>query len=362
MGLFSSTPQGHVGIDAGSDAIKVVELAGSYRSGFRLVRMGMAPSPPVAMRDGVPTAPEELGSHIRALLDRAGVRLDRAVMGVGGQAVTVREIRVPPMTKQELAAAVRYEAERYLPYNIKEVYMDYQVLGETTEENRRMLDVIVVAARQDVVDQIMAVAEAARVQLRILDIESFALLRSVVPLSTNGETIGVVDLGAEASDILITAGQRLRFTRNIPIGGQVLLSAIHEAMDVDLPTAKSLLEEKGEVLEEGAVSVDHTTERLHDIIAPHIGDLVTEIRRSLDYYQTRSRAAVVNQILLAGGLAHLRNLDKTIAAELGIPTSVALPFVNVKVNPQAHPPEQIQALGSSMAVAVGLAMRGGDVS
>lgn len=362
MGLFSSTPQAHVGIDAGSDAIKVVELAGSYRSGFRLVRMGMAPSPPVAMRDGVPTAPEELGSHIRALLDRAGVRLDRAVMGVGGQAVTVREIRVPPMTKQELAAAVRYEAERYLPYNIKEVYMDYQVLGETTEENRRMLDVIVVAARQDVVDQIMAVAEAARVQLRILDIESFALLRSVVPLSTNGETIGVVDLGAEASDILITAGQRLRFTRNIPIGGQVLLSAIHEAMDVDLPTAKSLLEEKGEVLEEGAVSVDHTTERLHDIIAPHIGDLVTEIRRSLDYYQTRSRAAVVNQILLAGGLAHLRNLDKTIAAELGIPTSVALPFVNVKVNPQAHPPEQIQALGSSMAVAVGLAMRGGDVS
>lgn len=362
MGLFSSTPQGHVGIDAGSDAIKVVELAGSYRSGFRLVRMGMAPSPPVAMRDGVPTAPEELGSHIRALLDRSGVRLDRAVMGVGGQAVTVREIRVPPMTKQELAAAVRYEAERYLPYNIKEVYMDYQVLGETTEENRRMLDVIVVAARQDVVDQIMAVAEAARVQLRILDIESFALLRSVVPLSTDGETIAVVDLGAEASDILITAGQRLRFTRNIPIGGQVLLSAIHEAMDVDLPTAKSLLEEKGEVLEEGAVSVDHTTERLHDIIAPHIGDLVTEIRRSLDYYQTRSRAAVVNQILLAGGLAHLRNLDKTIAAELGIPTSVALPFVNVKVNPQAHPPEQIQALGSSMAVAVGLAMRGGDVS
>jgi type IV pilus assembly protein PilM len=362
MGLFTSTPQAHIGIDVGSDSIKVVELAGNYRSGFRLVHMGMAPSPPVAMRDGVPTAPEELGSHIRALLDRSNIRMDRAIMGVGGQAVTVREIRVPPMTKQELTAAVRYEAERYLPYNIKEVYLDYQVLGETTEENRRMLDVIVVAARQDVVDQITAVADAARVQLRILDVESFALLRSAVPLTSDGQTTAVVDLGAEASDILITEGQRLRFTRNIPIGGQVLLAAVHEAMDVDVATAKSLLEEKGEVLEEGATASDHTTERLHDIIAPHIGDLVTEIRRSLDYYQTRSRAAVVNQILLAGGLARLKNLDKTIAAELGIATSVSLPFVNVKVNPQSQPPEQVQAVGSMMAVAVGLAMRGGDVS
>jgi type IV pilus assembly protein PilM len=116
------------------------------------------------------------------------------------------------------------------------------------------------------------------------------------------------------------------------------------------------------VLEEGATTADHTTERLHDIIAPHIGDLVTEIRRSLDYYQTRSRASVVNQILLAGGLAHLRNLARTIGSELGIATTVAGPFVNVRVNPQAFPAERLQAMGSTMGVAVGLAMRGGDVS
>jgi type IV pilus assembly protein PilM len=362
MGLFSASPQAHVGIDIGSDSIKVVELAGSQRGGYRLVHLGVAPSPPVAMRDGVPTAPDELGGHIRALLDKSGIRLDRAVMGVGGQAVTVREIRVPPMTKQELTAAVRYEAERYLPYNIKEVYMDYQVLGETTEDNRRMLDVIVVAARQDVVDQIMAVAEAARVQLRVLDVESFALLRAVVPSGGDGQTVAVVDLGSEASDILITEGPRLRFTRNIPIGGQVLITAVHEAMDIDVTTARSLLEEKGEVLEEGATTSDHTKERLHDIIAPHIGDLVTEIRRSLDYYQTRSRASVVNQILLAGGLAHLKNLDRVIAAELGIATAVAAPFVNVRASSAQFPPERLQALGSTLGVAVGLAMRGGDVS
>ncbi len=361
MALFSSAPQSHVGVDIGSDSLKVVELAGGYRSGFRLVRMGSSPSPPSVIKDGVPVAPEELGSHIRALLDRTGIRMDRGIMAVGGQAVTVREVRVPPMTKQELTAAVRYEAERYLPYNIKEVYMDYQVLGETVDEGRKMLDVIVAAARQDVVDQIVAVADAARVQLRILDVESFALLRSVVPIGSNGQTTAVVDFGAEASDILITEGTRLRFTRNIPIGGAALVAAIRDAMEVDGTTARTLLEEKGEVLEEGAGTHDPTSERLHDIIAPHIGDLVTEIRRSLDYYQTRSRAAVVNQILLAGGLARLRNLDKAIAGELGLQTTVASPFLNVKVQGAAFPPERLEAMGSTMAVAVGLAMRGGDV-
>lgn len=362
MGLFSSGAQAHVGIDVGSDTLKVAELQGAYRSGFRLLRMGTAPCPPGVIRDGVPVAPEELGSHLRALLDRTGIRTDRAIMGVGGQAVTVREVRVPPMTRQELTAAVRYEAERYLPYNIREVYMDYQVLGEATEDGRKMLDVLVVAARQDVVDHIVATADAARVQLKVLDVESFALLRSVVPGGgQGGQTVAVVDLGAEASDILITEGTRLRFTRNIPIGGVALVTAIREAMDVDVATARSLLEEKGEVLEEGATA-DHTAERLHDVIAPHIGDLITEIRRSLDYYQTRSRTAVINQILLAGGLARLRHLDKAIAGELGISTVVASPFVNVKVSPAAIPPERMEAVGSTMAVAIGLAMRGGDVA
>ncbi len=360
MGLFSSGAQVHVGIDIGSDTLKVVEVQGTQRAGFRLLKVGTAPCPPGVIRDGVPTGPEELGSHIRALLDRTGIRTERAVMGVGGQAVTVREVRVPPMTQQELTAAVRYEAERYLPYNIKEVYMDYQVLGEAAEDGRRMLDVLVVAARQDVVDRIVATADAARVQLGILDVESFALLRAVMSGAIEGQTVAIVDLGAEASDILITEGPRLRFTRNIPIGGAALVTAIHEAMDVDLTTARSLLEEKGEVLEEG-VTADHTTERLHDIIAPHIGDLITEIRRSLDYYQTRSRTAVINQILLAGGLARLRKLDRAIAAELGITTAVVSPFANVKVNTAAVPPERLEALGPTMAVALGLAMRGGDV-
>jgi len=362
MGLFSSTPQTHVGIDIGSDALKVIELAGSYRTGFRLVRMGFASGPPAAMHDGVPVAPEELGSHVRALLDRTGIKTDRVVMGVGGQVVTVREVRVPPMTKSELAAAVRYEAERYLPYNIKEVYMDFQVLGEVTEDGRKMLDVIVVAARQDVVDKIVAVADAARLQVRILDVESFALLRSAVgPSTPEAQTIAIVDFGSEASDILITEGARLRFTRNIPIGGAVLLNAVREAMDVDEATARSMVEEKGEVLEEGAAA-DHTVERLYDVVAPHIGDLVTEIRRSLDYYQTRSRSVVVNQILLAGGLARLRNLDRTIASELGLATSVVSPFANIKVNPETHPADRLAAVGPTMAVAVGLAMRGGDVN
>src|SRR3972149_2207857 len=309
MGLFKLSSPTLVGLDIGSDRLKVVEWTRTGRT-FHLARMASAPSPSSAFRDGVPTAPDEVGAQIRALMDKAGIRPGRVGGGAGGQNVTVREVRVPPMTAQELTAAVRYEAERYLPYNVQDVHMDYQVRGETSGDGRKMLDVIVVATRRDVVQRLVETVRAARLQPVIMDVESFALFRSLVGNGTEARTVVYIDLGAEASDIVITEGKRLRLTRHIPIGGNTLIHALQETLSVDAATAKTMLEERGEILDENIIPDDLTVQRIHDTIAPQIGDLVTEIRRSLDYYQTRARAAVVSQIVLTGGLARLKNLSR----------------------------------------------------
>ncbi|HEV8339445.1 MAG TPA: type IV pilus assembly protein PilM [bacterium] len=348
-----------VGLDIGSDRLKVVELTRAGRT-YHLARMASAPSPAAAFRDGVPAAPEELGPQIRALFDKAGIRTDRVVVGAGGQSVTVREVRVPPMTAQELTAAVRYEAERYLPYNVQDVHMDYQVMGESSEDGRKMLDVVVVATRRDVVQRIVETVEAAKLEPAIMDVESFALFRSLVGDGAETRTLVFIDLGAEASDIVITEGQRLRLTRNIPIGGNTLVHALEETLSVDAGAAKAMLEERGEILDENVIPDDLTVQRIHDTIAPQIGDLVTEIRRSLDYYQTRARSAVVNQIILTGGLARLRNIGRVLAAELGVPAEVGNPFSRLEVSSAAFPPDVLAVQGPSMSVAVGLALRGGD--
>ncbi|MDQ7828356.1 MAG: type IV pilus assembly protein PilM [Armatimonadota bacterium] len=359
MGLFKFSSGSLVGLDIGSDRLKVVELVRAGRT-YRLARMATLPSPAGAFRDGVPVAPDEVGAQVRALFDKAGIRTDRVVVGAGGQNVTVREVRVPPMTAQELTAAVRYEAERYLPYNIQDVYMDYQVLGESTEDGRKMLDVVVVATRQDVVQRIIETVEAARLTPIVVDVESFAVLRALRPAQAPERTVVFIDLGAEASDIVITEGDRLRLTRNIPIGGTSLVHAVQEAMGLDEGAARQLLEERGEILDENAIPDDLTVQRIHDAIAPQVGDLITEVRRSLDYYQTRTRAAVVSQVVLTGGLARLRNLDRVLAAELGLPVEVGNPFAHLEVNGAAFGPDVLASTGPVMSVAVGLALRGGE--
>ncbi len=359
MGLFRLSSPTLVGLDIGSDRLKIVELTRSGRT-YQLARMATVPSPVSAFRDGVPAAPEEVGTQIRALVERAGIRADRVVVGAGGQNVTVREVRVPPMTAQELTAAVRYEAERYLPYNVQDVHMDYQVMGESSEDGRKMLDVIVVATRRDVVQRLVETVEAARLSPSIMDVESFALFRSLVADGAEAKTVVYIDLGAEASDIVITEGKRLRLTRNIPIGGNTLVHALQETLSVDAAAAKTMLEERGEILDENVIPDDLTVQRIHDTIAPQIGDLVTEIRRSLDYYQTRARAAVVAQIVLTGGLARLKNLQRVLAAELGVPVEIGNPFAHLEVSAATFSPDILASLGPIMSVAVGLALRGGE--
>lgn len=361
MGLFRISSPTLVGLDIGSDRLKVVELTRSGRT-YRLSKMASVASPGAAFRDGVPTVPDEVGAQIRSLFDKAGIRADRVVVGAGGQSVTVREVRVPAMTAKELTSAVRYEAERYLPYNVQDVHMDYQVMGESSEDGRKMLDVVVVATRRDVVQRLVETVEAARLQPAIMDVESFALLRSLIGGGGEPRTAVFIDLGAEASDIIITEGKRFRLARNIPIGGNTLIHALQETLSVDGTAAKTMLEERAEILDENVIPDDLTVQRIHDTIAPQIGDLVTEIRRSLDYFQTRARAAVVSHIFLTGGLARLRNIARVLAAELGVPAEVGNPFASLEVTAAAFPPDVLASMGPVMSVAVGLALRGGDES
>src|SRR3989337_2071463 len=295
MGLFKLSSPTLVGLDIGSDRLKVVELTRTGRT-FHLARMASAPSPSSAFRDGVPTAPDEVGAQIRALMDKAGIRTDR----------------------------------------------------------------VVVATRRDVVQRLVETVEAARLQPVIMDVESFALFRSLVGNGTEARTVVYIDLGAEASDIVITEGKRPRPTRNIPIGGNTLIHALQETLSVDAATAKTMLEERGEILDENIIPDDLTVQRIHDTIAPQIGDLVTEIRRSPDYYQTRGRAAVVSQIVLTGGLARLKNLSRVLAAELGVPVETGSPFAGLEVSSAIFPPEVLATMGPIMSVAVGLALRGGE--
>jgi type IV pilus assembly protein PilM len=353
MGLFGG--RSLIGLDIGSHALKVVGLVPAG-SGFKVARLGVAPTPAGAVADGVAASAETLSVAIRNLLSTAGIKGNRVVTALGGEAVIVRELKLPEMPDAELEQAVAYEAERYLPYGVRDVSRDFQVLGKAAEEGQ--LEILLVAARKEVVSRQLAALQMAGLSTQTLDVAPFSMLRAVG--RRNGAAAGTVvyvDLGAESSDIIIVEGERLRLARNITTGGNAVTKAIQEALSIEFGAAQTMKEERAQLLLEGQQPGDPSLVQLHDAILPVINSIFTEVRRSLDYYQTRSRGQAVTRVVLTGGTAKLRNLAPFLSEELGLPVEVGNAFATIRAEAN-FPADYLTDVGPMMAVAVGLAMRG----
>ncbi len=357
MALFGS--KSFVGLDVGSHSIKVVELA-PVDHRFKVLHAGVALTPPGTVKEGVLVDPNSVASTIRQILSASGVKAGRVVSAVGGQAVIVRELKLPPMSDAELQQAARFEAERYIPYGVREVNMDFDVMGETTEDGQKKIVVLLVAAKRDTVEKHVQALEAAGLEPLVLDVDAFAILRALTPpAQPAGDAQVLVDLGAETTDIVIAEAGQLRLTRNVNIGGDNLTRAIGTKMDMEFKSAERLKEQKGIVLLEGEpMPDDKTVLALHDVMLPLLGDLATEVRRSLDYFQTRYRESKVSRIVLSGGMARLPNLGRFLSLELGVETAIGDPFAQCEVTAPTLAGDARRELAPSMTTAVGLAMRG----
>ena len=359
MALFGS--RSFIGLDIGSQAIKVVELEPSG-TGYRVLHAGSGTTPPGAVREGNVTEPHILSDAIKKVLSSAGVRRGRVVSAVGGQAVIVRELKMPRMEKADLQQAVRFEAGRYLPYSVRDVTMDFDILGELVEDGQPKVEVLLVAARQEVVARHLDAVRGAGLKPFVLDVESFATMRALeahTRADGGSPAVVFVGVGAETTDILVTEGDRLRLTRNLNIGGNNLTRAVAARLDVEFSMAEGLKQEKGRVLLEGeSLPDEQTVLSIHEAMLPILTDLATELRRSLDYFQTRWRESRIGRVVLSGGTARLGNLDRFLSLELGIETVVGDPFTNCTVAESVLSAEARRQMAPAMAAAVGLAIRG----
>jgi len=357
MPLFGS--KSFVGLDVGSHSIKVVELA-PFDHRFRVLHAGTAPTAPGAVKEGVVVDPHSVATGIRQAMSAAGAKSGRVISAVGGQAVIVRELKFPPMPQADLENAARFEAERYIPYGVREVNMDLDTIGETMEEGQKKVVVLLVAAKRETVEKHVQAVEAAGLEPYVLDVDAFAILRAhTPPAQAAGDAQVFVDLGAETTDIVIAGGGSFRGTRNVNIGGHNLTRAVGTKLDMEFQSAERLKEQKGMVLLEGEpMPDDKTVLALHDVMLPILGDLATEIRRTLDYFQTRYREAKVSRIAISGGTARLPNLSRFFSLELGVETVVGDPFAQCEVPAAILSPDARRDIAPSMATAVGLAMRG----
>lgn len=341
-----------IGLDIGHHTVKATQLD-KAGEGWRVSKSATAHLPVGAVRDGIVMDTDLVANVIQQMLKDSGISGGHAYLAVSGAAVQVRHVRMPKMAESILRKSIKLEAGRYLASNTDESYVEFEIQGYVDDVQ---MDVMVVSAPKELVDSRIRVCDALGLHVEAVDLEAFAAYRSLVE-SNRGEDWGneilaLVDVGASATRVCVVDAGQFHVSRSIPVGGNVFTEA--------LITAFKLSQENAEV---GKAQLD-VSELLDDstpkenpplrVIQPHLDDLVREIRRSLNYFQTQAQdsSKQVQRVLLTGGGAHLSGLGTYLAHKLGLPVQV----VGVYQNPRFSTAAQ-EDTGLDMAVATGLAMR-----
>ena len=216
-----------VGVDIGSSAVKAVELTRSA-SGAVVARAGLQPMPPESIAKGAIVDNALVADALRSVLDAAGIRGRKVALSLPGGAVVAREIALPRMSPTELAGSIGWEAERHIPFELRDVNLDYQIVGEDADADRRpTMVVLLAAAKKSAVEQYAAVAAEAGCVPVVVDVAAFALQNAYAAFGDwdGGGSVALLNAGASTIDVNIVLGGRSVFTRDMATGGNAYAEA-----------------------------------------------------------------------------------------------------------------------------------------
>lgn len=245
MGLIGkSSPSAVVGLDIGSDLIKVAE-AKFGKSGIQITGLGVAPTPPAAVDNSVVVDAQALGAAIKGLLRESGIKTKQVVSTIMGQSsVVVRVIEVPKMTREELAETMKWEVERHVPFSPSEILMDFAPIERpNTVPDAQNMEVLLAVAQQGAVNTHVQTLFAAGLEPLAIDVQPLAISRALIDVSKEDlpQTTAVVNIGATSTDVGVFEGDMLTFPGPpLPIAGINFTRAVSEALGISEEEAEAL--------------------------------------------------------------------------------------------------------------------------
>ncbi len=347
--LFSSKKD-LLGIDIGSSSVKLVKLRES-RGNYQLENVGILPLGDEVIVDNTIMDSSAIVEAISNLIVGMKVKGKRVATSVSGHSVIIRKIMLSLMTEDELEASIQWEAEQYIPFDLSEVNIDFQILGPDAKDPSQM-NVMLVAAKKEYVDDFVSVFSEAGMEPVVMDIDCFAVENTfdVNYGFVEDEVVALVDLGASAVSVNVLKGDVSLFTRDIQAGGNLIREELQKRL--------GLSSEQAELAKVGVRTIDDVDpEAIDEVMADAVENLVQEVQRSLDFFAATSGDDKIIKIYLTGGVSKSRQVCEALERNLGIPTEVINPFRNVTVNEKEFDLEYLEAIGPMLSVATGLAMR-----
>ena len=340
--------KGSIGLDLGSSYIKTVKLRESKGS-YELELFDIHPLPPELIVDGSIIDSLRLVDSIKEMIKKAGVKTKDTVISISGHSsVIIKRISLPEMSEEELSESIKFEAEQYVPFDIEDVNLDFQIIGPKEEPGQ--MDVILVAVKKDIINEYISVVKEAGLNPIVVDIDSFALenMFGVNYEIEPEKNIALLNIGASTINMSILKGGISVFTRDSSLGSNLHTEALQREFNISYENAERL--KRGESVE------NVSPEDAASVIESASEEILSEIIRSFDYYRSTTLHEDIAEVILSGGCALLTNFAVMIAEKTGIETKVAEPFRNIKI-PKRFDGAYIQEMSPMMAVAVGLALR-----
>ncbi len=344
-----------VGLDIGSSAVKAVELKPAGK-GFKVSAVGIESLPPDSIVDGAIIDGGAVADAVRRLFANKRFKAKDVVASLSGNSVIVKKITLPTMTEQELSESIYWEAEQYIPFDIQDVNLDYEILEPGTgPESQGSMEVLLVAAKKDkIADYTNVITQAGKTPV-VVDVDAFALQNAYEAnygLDPN-VVVALLNAGASAININVLAGTQSVFTRDVSLGGNAFTEAVQKELNLPYDTAEEL--KKGHDVE-GA-----TYEDARAVLKAMTDNVLLEVEKTFDFFKATAANDRIDRIMLCGGASRIEGFADALRERFGTEVEMFDPFRQVTFDAKKLGLESADEVAPVAVVAVGLALRrGGD--
>ncbi len=354
MFLSEKTPL--LAVDIGTHSVKVAQVSGS-KNKFELMNFSIMPLKEGCIVDGVIQQPDEVVDTLAKMIKVEKIDTKYAVASIAGEAVIIKKIRVPLMTAEELAENIQKEAEQYIPFDIDDVSIDFQILNtkdNRSEENQKdgTMEILLVAVQRDIIESRIDILYDAGLRPAIIDLDVFAMVNAFeLGADLNAreqEAIAVIDLGESFTHLNIIQDGLTAYTRDIPFGGSFCTNKLMSKFDLPYKEVAKL--------KLGAIPSEINSEDVVEVIVKSFEKILNEVQKSFEFFSTTSNSQV-DRVLLTGGGALIAGVDGLFSHHLETPVEILNPMKGIKVNKRKFDQRTIEAMGPLSTVAIGLAAR-----
>lgn len=336
-----------VGIDIGSSSVKLVQLS-EQKGTYSLKNAGILPLPSDAIVDNSLMDTTSIVETIRDLVKSLGTKVVDASCSISGNSVIIRKISLPSMTPEELEDQIAWEAEQYIPFDINDVNLDFEILDTDLSASGKMT-VLLVASKKEIIDEYVSVFNEAGLKLVVVDVDSFAV-QNIYELNytpADNEVVALINIGASIMNLNVVKGGVSLFTRDVQMGGNLYTEEIQRQFAVSSQDAEHI-----------KITSDYPDRaRLTEILSRVNDTISLEIHRSLDFYNSTAEDQKIGKVYLSGGCAKVSRLSEVVSQRLGMPVELLNPLQKIVCNEKDFDLEYLQEISPFIAVAAGLAMR-----